>query len=210
MLRNLPLSVLALLLVAAGCARHTIPPVTLQPQTRLGPTQDFGPGIMDVTPSDVDVRLDLPGYVVALRVTKDFGIQVVAPLSGSPSSKRGAHYFRGGAPPASKTDTTLRAASSKGCTVRGDSRESCTGVAMPYRITQLKQGGAPDDAAGYWLLIVSDVPTPGREVMRRLGEMDLADESLEALVRSIPEPLIASRTARWAAYYVAFGVPGTH
>jgi hypothetical protein len=209
MVRNLPLSVLALSLVAGACARHTMPPAVLQPQMRLGPAHDFGPGIVDVSPSDVDLRLDLPGYVVALRVTRDYGIQVIAPQSGSPTSKPGSHYYRGGAPPAPATDTTLRSASSKACTVRADSRDACTAVAMPYRIAQLKQHGAPDDAAGYWLLIVSDVPTPGREVMRRLGEIRLADESLETLVRSIPEPLIASRTKRWAAYYAAFGVPGT-
>jgi hypothetical protein len=210
MLRNLTVSVLALLVSAGGCARHTIPPVNLQPQTRLGPAQDFGPGITNVTPSDVDLQLDASGYVVALRVTRAYGIQVIAPVSGSPTSKRGSHYYRGGAPLKAGTDTTLRAASSKACTVRADSREACTDVTMPYRIAQLKQGGAPDDAVGYWLLIVSDVPTAGREVMRRLGEIDLADGSLEALVRSIPEPLIASRTAHWAAYYTAFGTPMDH
>jgi hypothetical protein len=198
-------SVLALLLAAAGCARHTIPPVVLIPQTRMGPAEDFGPGIRDVTPSDVDLLLDLPAYVVALRVTRELGIQVVAPQSGSPKSKRGAHYFRGGAP--SGADTSMRTVSSKACTVRGDSREACMGLPTRYRITQLKQGGATSDAPGYWLLIVSDAPTPAQEVMRRLGLMDLADTSLVALVRSIPEPLVASRTSHWAAYYVSFGVP---
>jgi len=198
------MSLLALALV--GCARHVTVPDHPTPQTRLGPAQDFGPGIIDATPSDVDLQLDVTSYVVALRVTRDHGIQVIAPVSGSPTSKRGSHYFRGGAPPKAGPDTTLRAASSKGCTVRGDSREACPGLPMPYRITQLKQGGAPDDADGYWLLIVSDVPTPGRDVMQRLREMHLADQSLEALVRSIPEPLVASRTAHWAAYYAPFGV----
>ncbi len=205
MLRNLQVSVLALLLAAAGCARHTIPSVELTPQTRIGPTEDFGPGIVDVTASDVDVRLDVPAYVIALRVTRELGIQVVAPLSGSPRSKRGAHYFRGGAVPVA--DTSLRTVSSKSYTFRGDSRESCTGVAMPYRLSQLVQGGAPADAAGYWLLIVSEAPTSGPEVMRRLGLMNLPDSSLVALVRGIPEPLIASRSPRWAAYYAPFGVP---
>ena len=100
----------------------------------------------------------------------------------------------------------MRTVSSKSCTFRADSRESCPGLPMPYRIRQLVPGGAPDDAAGYWLLIVSDAPTPGREVMRRLGQMSLPDTSLVALVQSIPEPLIASRATRWAAYYAAFGV----
>jgi hypothetical protein len=202
-MKRTPFSVLALLLAAAGCARHTIPPVVLIPQTRIGPVQDYGPGILDVTPSDVDLRLDVPAYVIALRVTTELGIQVVAPVSGSPRSKRGTHYFRGGA--VSVADTSLRSVSSKPCTVRGDSRESCMGLPLRYQITQLKQGGAASDAPGYWLLIVSDAPTPAGEVMRRLRVMNLADTSLVALVRSIPEPLIAARTTRWAAYYAQFG-----
>jgi hypothetical protein len=204
-MKRTPFSVLALLLAAAGCARHTIAPVVLTPQTRFGPAEDYGPGIRDVTPSDVDLMLDVPAYVIALRVTRELGIQVVAPVSGTPRSKRGAHYFRGGA--VSVADTSLRSVSSKPCAVRGDSRESCMGLPTRYRISQLKQGGATSDAPGYWLLIVSDAPTPATEVLRRLGLMNLADPSLEALVRSIPEPLIASRTTRWAAYYAAFGVP---
>jgi hypothetical protein len=197
-------SVLALLLAAASCARHTIPPVGITPQTRIGPATDFGPGIRDVTPSDVDMILEAPAYIIAMRVTKELGIQVVAPLSGSPRSKRGGHYFRGGTvPPA---DTSTHTVSSKSCTIGSDSRESCVGVSTEYRITQLKLGGAGSDAPGYWLLVVSDAPTPAREVMRRLGGMNLADASLEALVRSIPEPLIASRTPHWAAYYAAFGI----
>jgi hypothetical protein len=204
-MKRTPFSVLALLLAAAGCARHTIAPVVLTPQTRFGPAEDYGPGIRDVTPSDVDLMLDVPAYVIALRVTRELGIQVVAPVSGSPRSRRGAHYFRGGA--VSVADTSLRSVSSKPCAVRGDSRESCMGLPTRYRISQLKQGGATSDAPGYWLLIVSDAPTPATEVLRRLGLMNLADPSLEALVRSIPEPLIASRTTHWAAYYGAFGVP---
>jgi hypothetical protein len=203
MLRNLQVSVLALWLAAGGCARHTIAPVVLTQQTRVGPAEDYGPGIRAVTPSDVDVILDVPAYIIALRVTRELGIQIVAPVSGSPRSKPGAHYFRGGAVPV--RDTSLRTVSSKPCTVRADSRESCMGVAMPYRITQLKQGGTASDAPGYWLLIVSDAPTPGPDVMRRLASLHLADTSLEALVQSIPEPLIASRTRHWAAYYAAFG-----
>ena len=198
-------SVLALSLAAAGCARHTIPPVVLTSQTRLGPAEDFGAGILDVTPSDVDLSLDVPAYVIALRVTRELGIQVVAPVSGSPRSKRGTRYFRGGA--VSTTDTSLRTVSSKSCTVRADSRESCVGLPMRYQIAQLKQGGATSDAPGYWLLIVSDASTPAHEVMRRLTLMNLADTSLVALVRTIPEPLIASRTTHWAAYYAAFALP---
>ncbi len=200
-------SVVALSLAATGCAPHTIPPVVLTSQTRIGPAEDFGPGLLDVTPSDVDLRLDAPGYIIALRVTTELGIQVVAPVSGSPKSKRGTRYFRGGA--SSEVDSAPRSVSSKSCTIRADSRESCVGMPMRYRITQLKQGGAASDVPGYWLLIVSDAPTPAQEVMRRLGSMNLAHSSLEDLVRHIPEPLVASRTTHWAAYYAAFPAQST-
>jgi hypothetical protein len=205
MLRN-PVSVLALLLAAAGCARHTIPPVVLTSQARIGPAEDFGPGIVEVTASDVDLKLDVPAYVIALRVTTELGVQVVAPVFGSPRSKRGTHYFRGGA--RERADTSMRTVSSKACTVSADSRESCMGLPTRYHITQPKLGGATSDAPGYWLLIVSDAPTAGSDVMRRLGLMNLAYWSLQDLVRRIPEPLVAARTTHWAAYYAPFGVPG--
>lgn len=197
------LLVSALVLAGPACARHTIPPVVLTPQTRIGPAADYGPGILDITPSDVDLILDAPAYIIALRVTREVGIQVIAPLSGTPKSKPGKHYFRGGALPA--VDTSMRTVSSKSCTVGADSREGCVGLPTPYRITQLKQGGTASEAPGYWVLIVSDTPTPGREVMRRLGLMNLADASLESLVQRLPPQLIDSRTTHWAAYYAPFG-----
>src|SRR3979411_311446 len=125
-MKRTAVSVLALLLAAAGCARHTIPPVVLTSQARIGPAEDFGPGILDVTASDVDLKLDAPAYVIALRVTTELGIQVVAPVSGSPRSKRSTHCFRGGA--RAEADTSVRTVSSKSCTVRADSRESCMGL----------------------------------------------------------------------------------
>jgi len=196
-----PLVVLAL----AACARHAIRPVDLTPQTRVGPAADFGPGIAAVTSSDVDLRLEVPAYVIALRVSHELGVQVVAPVSGSPRFKPGTHYFRGGEK--APADTSMRTVSSKPCTIRPDTRESCVGAPVEYRINQLIQGGAAPDAAGYWLLVVSDAPTPPVDVMRRLSLMKLVDTSLVALVQSIPEPLVASRTSHWAAYYAPFGAP---
>ena len=202
--RALSLVQLTLLAAISGCAGHATParPAPLASQIRLGPAQDFGPGIRDITASDVDLITDVPAYIIALRVTRELGIQVVAPQAGSPMSKPGGHYFRGGAAP---TDTVpLRTVSSKTCTILPDSRQSCMGVQSGYHRDQLKLGGATSDAAGYWLLIVSDTPTRAEDVMRRLGEMTLPDTSLVNLVRRIPAPLIASRTTHWAAYYAAF------
>src|SRR5258708_30109194 len=121
-MRGTPSAVLALLLAAVGGARPPIPPVVLPPQARLGPAEDFGPGIVDVTESDVDLKLDAPAYVVALRVTNEFGVQVVAPVSGSPRSKRGTHYFRGGA--LSETRTSMPTLRRKSRTVSSPSPRS--------------------------------------------------------------------------------------
>src|SRR5258708_31917631 len=147
-MKRTPFSVLALLLAAAGCARHTIPAVVLTPQARLRPAEDFGPGIVDVTESDVDLKLDAPAYVVALRLTNELGVQVVAPVSGSPRSKRGTHYFRGGA--LSANDTSMRTVSRKSCKVRAHSHESCVGLSPRDPITQPQQSGPPTDPPGYW------------------------------------------------------------
>jgi hypothetical protein len=199
--------VVGLALALAACAHRptSSPAASPPPQTRLGPAADFGPGIVDVSSSDVDLRLDAPAYVLAFRVTRELGIQLVAPLSGSPKSKTGVHYFRGSATAEIRNSAQLPlSVSSRPCTRRPDSRESCAGLTAPrYAITQLKLG-APPEAAGYWLLVVSDTPTPPRDIMRQLEIMSLPDTSLADLVRGIPEPLIASRTRRWAAYYAPF------
>src|SRR5436189_2617606 len=107
-----PLVVLAL----TACAQHAIRPVDLTPQTRVGPAADFGPGIAAVTSSDVDLRLEVPAYVIALRVSHEPGVQVVAPVSGSPRFKPGTHYFRGGEK--APADSSMRTVSSKACTIR--------------------------------------------------------------------------------------------
>lgn len=172
------------------------------PQARFGPAADFGPGIIDATSSDVDLRLDAPAYIIAFRVTREMGIQLVAPLSGSPRSKAGVHYFRASATAEIRASNELPASvSSRPCTGRPDARESCW--VPSHHISQLL-AGAPPEADGYWLLIVSDTPTPPHDIMRQLEMTSLPDTNLVDLVRRIPEPLLASRTHRWAAYYGSF------
>lgn len=202
----MPLAGLSLALAACAHSPNPGPTATLPPplQSRLGPAADFGPGIVDISSSDVDVQLNAAAYIIAFRVTRDLGVQLVAPLSGSPRSKPGVHYFRGSATSEIRSSAQLPAGvSSRPCTRRPDSRESCDDLASPYKITQLKQG-APPEAAGYWLLIVSDTPIPPHDILRQLETASLPDTSLDDLVRRIPVPLVASRTQRWAAYYAAF------
>src|SRR5882762_7545280 len=83
----IPLVALAL----AGCARHTIPPVALTPQTRIGPAQDFGVGIVDATPEWVKFDLAVPAYVIAFRMTDAGGIEQVC---NTAKSGRGTHIVQ--------------------------------------------------------------------------------------------------------------------
>src|SRR5712691_8976541 len=93
MLRNLQVSVLALWLAGTGCARHTIPPVELINQTRIGPAEDLGPGITGVGSNGITFDLSAPAHVVVLRVTNANGIEPVRPLrSGDRSALRSGRH----------------------------------------------------------------------------------------------------------------------
>jgi hypothetical protein len=190
--------VVGLTIALAACAHRSSSSIAAAPpdQTRFGPAADFGPGIVDVRSSDVDLQLAAPAYVIAFRVTREMGVQLVAPLSGSPRSNAGLHYFRASATSAISNSTQLPASvSSRPCTGRPDARESCWAGAHP--ISQ-PLAGAPPEAEGYWLLIVSDKPTAPHDIVRQLEMMRLPDTTLVDLVRGIP--------GRWAAYYAAFTI----
>lgn len=191
MLRNLPLSVLALVLSAVGCARHTIPSVMLINQTRIGPAQDLGPGITGVRYNGITFELATPAHVIVLRVTNASGIEPVRPLrSGDRSALgRGEHVV------------TLASATS----ARVPAGRSTYGAeAYAGYFTRL-----PPDDVGYWLLIVSDAPTTAGDLYQRLAPMTFPDSTLLEVVRQLPDALVGSRTTHWVAYYVAFGVPST-
>jgi len=213
----IPLSALAL----AGCARHTIAPVVLTPQTRIGPAEDYGPGIVAATSRDVDFTLDMPAYVIAMRVTEARGVELIAPHTGNPRSQRGTHYVRA-EPLTSWRDGSYSPALdglplfSPPCTQPADQRatpfsEGCVdwpdyAPQVTRNITQLRYNSPPGQV-GYWLLIVSDAPTRAHDLLRQVKQLDLPNASLADRVQSIPEAMIASRTTRWAAYYAAFGTP---
>ncbi len=77
----------------AGCARHTISPVGLTPQTRIGPAQDFGVGIVDATPEWVKFDLALPAFVIGFRMTDAGGIEQVC---NTAKLGRGTHIVTAG------------------------------------------------------------------------------------------------------------------
>jgi len=242
-----PLVALAL----AACAKHSIPPVELINQTRIGPAEDFGPGITAVRSNGITFDLSAPAHVIVLRVTNANGIEPVRPVrsgdrsalkSGrhvatlpgaaalAPSSGRTAAYgvesyagYLACAPvfesdptrapdPVAARDTTGRLARSAvtaqrrydDCVRRESARETIFQRAGPVALTRSR------DDIGYWVLIVSDVPTAAADLNQRLAPMTFPDSSLLAVVQHVPEALVASRTSHWAAYYVPFGVPSTH
>lgn len=222
MLRNLAVSVLAPLLVAVGCARHTIPTVVLTPQSRVGPAEEYDLTIASVTPYDVDFNLAKPGYVVALRLTEGGGVRLVAPRGGKPRTKAGTHYLRaatvreGGVTWVEESYWTPVFGLQPPCTGPQDQRASmgfpgCVDAA-PYgprgeehRLRVPVHGTAGSALPGYWLVIVSDTPTTASDVWRRLAALDRSDTSLLSFVRALPQRLIASRTAHWSASYAPFG-----
>jgi hypothetical protein len=222
MLRNLAVSVLALMVSAGGCARHTIPTVVLTPQSRVGPGEEYDLTIVTVTPYDVDFNLARPGYVVALRLTEGGGVQLVAPLGGKARTKPGTHYLRaatvrdGGMTWVEESYWTPVFGLQPPCTGPQDQRASmglpgCVDAA-PYgppgeehRMRVPVSGTAGSALPGYWLVIVSDTPTTASDVWRRLAALDRSDTSLMNFVRALPQRLIASRTANWSASYAPFG-----
>ena len=68
-MQRTPFSVLALLLAAGGCARHTIPPVVLINQTRIGPAEDLGPGITGMQFNGINFDLASPAQVIGSRTS---------------------------------------------------------------------------------------------------------------------------------------------
>jgi len=247
MLRNLQVSVLALSLAGTGCARHSIPPVELINQTRIGPAEDLGPGITGVRSNGITFDLSAPAHVIVLRVTNSTGIEPVPLRSGdrsalksgrhvatlpgitalAPSSGRTAAYgaqsyagYLACTPafesdptrppdPGAARDTAGRLARSAvtaqrrydDCVRRESARETIFQREGPVVLTR------PRDDIGYWVLIVSDVPTAAADLNQRLAPMTFPDSSLLAVVQHVPEALVASRTSHWAAYYVMFGAP---
>jgi hypothetical protein len=204
-----PLALSMIPLILAGCASSHPAHDLTQPPIRMGPAEDFGLKITDVAGLDVDYTIDHPAFVVAMRVTPPRMVEVVTPRYQHTQSSSGHHYARAGAPSfpvGGGNYTTQRTAGKSGCPPLppGGTDASCSSdpVSTAYSY-YLAPAAAP--TGGYWLIIVSDLATSNAEIAQRLQTMAPPDTSLVSLVRSIPEALIAARTAHWAAYYAAFG-----
>jgi len=156
-------------------------------------------------------KITAAAHVIVLRVT-DAGIEQVHPRSGSDSPlEPGTHSMRGCA-------LTIRdhGADDRDPYTRACVREYARGAkpvpaVAPDSVFELAEAGATRptaDERGYWLLIVSDVPTPARQLTHWLGLIDMADDSmLVTTVLALPSLLVGRRTTNWAGYYVGFAPP---
>ena len=182
-------SLLALSLPLA-CALHRPPAPT---QTRIGPIESFGRGIVESEAKWVKIDLDRPAYVIAVRIT-------------DPSS---VYRFRAYIvrqclkPPTPRFWALLR----RGC------GPGLIDVIEPRRRTRLLAAGAhtvqagdgPFYRAGYWVVIASDTPTSVSQLWYSVVAPEDADTSLVYLANRMPGALIGNRTRHWVAYVAPFG-----
>jgi len=211
-------SVLVLLIAASGCARHGIPPVVLTPQTHIGPADDYGLRITDLTATDLDFTLDKSAYVIALRVTRP-GVGVVVPRDGAPRFEPGSHYLRAVRAASAVEDSDyidytralpllLPCSQFDDQTAPQGSQDNpgCPNWQPNYPSHhRVVDDNSASDLVGYWLLIASDAPIRVSEIRRRIGGIQQRDAALVNVVRGLPERLLASRTTHWGAYYAPFG-----
>lgn len=233
-------------LTVVGCARHTLPPVVLINQTRIGPAEDLGPGITAVQFTGINFDLASPAHAIVLRVTNSAGVEQVRPVRSGDKSQLSRGEYSATVPRFSRSDYAAQAAqraadnsgacgspyeedpshpipagadTSRRAAPRSNALaqrryQDCVRRESARETIYQREGSRPItrpafDDRGYWLLIVSDAPTTASELASRLRVMEVRDTSLLDVVRHLPEALVASRTARWAAYYVAFVAPST-
>ncbi len=189
MVRNLPLSMLALLITVDGCARSPAPSLLLTPQTRFGLGEGYGPGIITVNARAMRFELVTAAHVIVLRVTED-GIEQVSPNSSrDPAVARGLHWVKV-APERRPVDVV---GPDPADFQSGPGSLSCVPVLDP------NLNAKPDPSC-----VERVARTPPDELKHRLGHIESADTPLLTLVQELPGVLVGGRTTNWAAYYVGF------
>jgi len=204
-----------LAVTVAGCALALPPPpaVILSPQNRIGLGDGFGPGIDSASAHWVHFETAVAAHVIVLRVT-DAGIEQIQPRWGTDFPlEAGAHSMRGCALTIRYYGGDIRNPYTRACVRESDQAAKPVpgGAREADAVFQLTEAGAARplaDERGYWLLIVSDVPTPARQLEHWLGLIDTAGDSLlVTTVLALPSLLVGGRTTNWAGYYVGFAPP---
>ncbi len=207
---------LAAVAVAACALALALPPppsVILTPQNRIGLGDGFGPGIDSASAHWVHFEIAAPAHVIVLRVT-DAGIEQVHPSWGPDLAlEAGAHSMRGCELTIRDHGDDVRDAHTRACVRESDrAAKPVPGAAREaesvFQLTEAEASRPLADERGYWLLIVSDVPTPARQLSHWLGLIDTAGDSLlVTTVLALPSLLVGGRTTNWAGYYVGFAPP---
>ena len=198
----------------AGCALALPPPpaVILTPQNRIGLGEGFGPGIDSASAHWVHFEIAAAAHVIVLRIT-DAGIEQIQPRWGTDHPlEAGAHFMKGCALTIRYYGGDIRDSHTRACLQESDAAKPVPGGAREaesvFQLTEVGGSRSLADERGYWLLIVSDVPTPARQLEHWLGLIDTADDSLlVTTVLALPSLLVGGRTTNWAGYYVGFAPP---
>ena len=202
-MKRLVVSFLALSVPALGCALHQRP-APPPAQTRVGPVESFGRGIVDSDVHWVTFDLDTAAYVIALRVTDPWSV----------------YRFRAYIPRECVMRPTPRflELARRGCNpsfidvIEPLSGGKHFGPGVHTIRPQLSLGrtarwsyGLPFYASGYWVLIVSDTRTSVSQVYDAVIAPQDADTILGNLANRIPAALIGPRSKHWVAYIAPFG-----
>lgn len=175
---------------AAGLGAQTMHRVT-----RLGAARTYGPGIIHASLGELRFELSRPAEVIVLQVDPVGGITPMFPVDTEPSVRpSGVHVLLAPAPQASAGEE-LRLA---------PRLQTAADLARAGRSVRPPAAGMPDTASivAYWLVIVSDVPTTGRDLRAQLEEMKLEYGSVEAELKALPPALVGKRTKNWGAFFM--------
>jgi hypothetical protein len=174
----------------AAAAQVQASPLVLEVR---GATDSFGPGPVALSQERVEFRLTRPGHVVLLWVARDGQVTLYWPVrSGDRSSRRAGRQAISVEEISSPLDAPVMAGAPTS--------------SQPGRMAPTGSGvlvGRPDTTAGpagYWALLVADVPISAADVRLRLGPMS-HEGGAAAVVDRLPELLFVGRAALWAAYF---------
>ena len=173
-----------------ACALHHPPAPT---QTRLGPVESFGRGIVESEARWVKFDLDTAAYVIAMRITDPSSVYRFRAYVQRQCLKYPTPRFwelqRRGCGPALIDLIQPR---------HGRTRFFKAGA-------NTIQGGGPYYRAGYWVLIASDKPTTVSQLDYAVVAPQEGDTSFVFLANRLPAALVANRTRHWVAYIAPFG-----
>ncbi len=129
-----------------------------------GATDSFGPGPIALSEAKVEFRLTRPGHVVLLWVAREGEVSLYWPLrSGDRSGRRAGRH----AISVEDVKAPIEAPVLAGAPVSSQpGRIAPTGAGMLAARPDTTSG-----VAGYWILLVVDVPITAADVRLRLGTM---------------------------------------